>query len=420
VLSSPRSASLRVDEYLFLLGVALTPIMRPDVWVGAFVIPADFVFASATLAFAISLARGRARIFPSRFYWFLSAYFGAVLLSAIASAERRASIAKAGIDLYLLLLAGLALNQAHGLAGFRRMLRAWLVGSTVTALAALLGVIGFYIRIRGPLMNVLLGTYGGLPPGNYPRVTGLFLNFNMLCNFLSISVLLVFLARRAGWLSARASQLLVGLFLVAAIFTVSPGLGGLGLGVCLWLAVDARDRHKAWRARLWCSVGLVIAAGFLFASAFVPAKWSSPAQSTYELAPSGRLNCWQAAMRTFADHPLLGLGTGLPMHCPDYQVPAGEVQQLEDAHNLYLNIAALKGGLGLAAFLALAFYLMRGTVWRFEPNALAVQATLAIAFVQAVLYQGLTGSFEHTRHLWLLMGALAAWKGKSKRLEAEA
>ena len=37
-----------------------------------------------------------------------------------------------------------------------------------------------------------------------------------------------------------------------------------------------------------------------------------------------------------------------------------------------------------------------------------VRTALGISFISAFLYQGLTGSYEDARHLWVLIGLLAS------------
>lgn len=127
------------------------------------------------------------------------------------------------------------------------------------------------------------------------------------------------------------------------------------------------------------------------------------------LEPSSRLLCWEAAVGTVREYPLLGKGTGLPIECPPYLRADGEVEHLLDAHNSYLNIAALKGIFGLAGFLTIAGWLLiRAGRWSLASTDDVIVTTLAIAFAQGFLYQGLSGSFEHTRHLWALAGLLMA------------
>jgi O-antigen ligase len=82
---------------------------------------------------------------------------------------------------------------------------------------------------------------------------------------------------------------------------------------------------------------------------------------------------------------------------------------LRDAHNSFLNVAAEAGVIGLAAFLALVVYLVRPAIRSFaRAGSFAVTKAAGIAFICAFIYQGLTGSFEEARHLWVLAGLLLA------------
>jgi hypothetical protein len=98
-----------------------------------------------------------------------------------------------------------------------------------------------------------------------------------------------------------------------------------------------------------------------------------------------------------------------------YRDPSGNLQTLTDAHDTFLSIAAQCGLVGLAALIALIVYAARTT---FPLRLLArdrnlVRLALGLAFLDAFAYQGLGGSYEDTRHLWLLLGLLLA----SRRIE---
>jgi O-antigen ligase len=177
----------------------------------------------------------------------------------------------------------------------------------------------------------------------------------------------------------------------------------------LWLWVDWQAGHPH-RARLALLVGCAGAAAMFVATLVSPTQLSHDgvmgAIRQHDVQPSSRLLCWEAALNTVREHPLLGEGTGLPMPCPAYLHVSGVYIHLQDAHNSFLNIAALTG---LAAFLAIAVWLLaRAGRWSLDSPDNIVVTTLAIAFVEAFLYQGLSSSFEHTRHLWALAGLLAA------------
>jgi O-antigen ligase len=63
----------------------------------------------------------------------------------------------------------------------------------------------------------------------------------------------------------------------------------------------------------------------------------------------GRFIWWTAGSRMFLEHPIAGVGLGrFPRLLPHYQ---SERQVYENAHNLYLQVAAVMGVVGLLAFL---------------------------------------------------------------------
>jgi hypothetical protein len=71
---------------------------------------------------------------------------------------------------------------------------------------------------------------------------------------------------------------------------------------------------------------------------------------------------------------------------------------------------ARQGLLGLVAFSWVVFHLMRRfrLSGSFTDRDSAVRASLELAMIGGFLYSTLTGSFENTRHVWALMGLVAA------------
>ena len=79
-------------------------------------------------------------------------------------------------------------------------------------------------------------------------------------------------------------------------------------------------------------------------------------------AARGRLNEMQVAGMVFLDHPLLGVGPGLaPHHYGDYAAVAGGKVRTgtRRSHNLYLQLAAETGLIGISAFGLVIFLTMR-------------------------------------------------------------
>ncbi len=120
--------------------------------------------------------------------------------------------------------------------------------------------------------------------------------------------------------------------------------------------------------------------------------------------PSVRVLLWKEALREWAAHPITGAGPGANSIGVSYRVASGAMRHSTDAHNVWLSVASQTGVLGLAALLSLILYSLRRAPSRLP----GLRDALRIAVVGAWLIHGLSGSFEDTRHLWVLLGMLAA------------
>ena len=415
----------RVDEWLFLALVALLPIARPPALsVLGFSLPAcDLVFVAAACAWAFAVARGRARFKRSWFYLPLALYLGAMIASTLASADLRRSAVKLAGEVYLIGLAVLTFNLLSSVGFFRRFAKAWLAGTAATAAVGLAGAGMFYAGFKDGSINLALAPLATIPPGDYPRVYALFANPNMLCNYLSVSFSVGLTLMLLGGLGKVRSLLFVAVVWATALFTLSPGLGGLSLSTGLWVRLRLKDAGRPVLG------GLILGGSGVAALCFFAATTVAPAPTAQngivarvaggyamplirrEIEPSPRVFTWRGACQTFRRHPVLGRGLGLDVSPVVYwRTLSGSEHYLTDAHNTWLSIAGQGGVVGLLAFTSILLYLAR----LFQPirlkggEGMVIKAGLTIAFIDAFLYQGLTGSFEDTRHLWVLIGALAA------------
>jgi len=219
-----------------------------------------------------------------------------------------------------------------------------------------------------------------------------------------------------GWLTTRWLRPLVIGILVAAMLTFTPGLGGmpLSLGIWLWLYLKERGRIRLARVAI---AGAIVVSITVFAASAVTLFSASPEGTESplahaELKPSRRAIAWQTAFETFKQYPLLGRGVGVPVSFAPYVNPSGGRGTLTDAHNTYLSLAGESGLLGLLAFAGIIVFLLRGLspLQLSGPIRLVVKTYLTLALVDAFIFQGLVGSFEDTRHMWVLFGMLAATK----------
>lgn len=393
------------SEGAFLVLVAVVPIMQPwNLWFRGYPIPpADFIFLIAAPAAAWAIARRHLSIPRSPLFWALGVYGAALCVSTAASADRARSLIKLAGEFYLLGLAVLVLLHVQSIAAARRALTAWLAGTAVTVASAFAGLIGFIAGVTDPHVNWFLSIHGSLPEGAYPRVMALFRNPNMYCSYMVASLAILITSAQLGWLR-RSGAGLGAAAIVAAAASLSPGLGGL-------LLVMAFAAWCAWRIRRPRLLTAAIAAGVAGAILLLLATIAVPVDASLSLLPlrpSSRVLTWIGAFRTFQANPWLGRGVGLEVAAIGYTNPSGVYEWLTDAHQTWLSVLAQSGVVGLAAFLSITVVLLRGARRSTAGDAQTLRTGLTVAFVAGFLYQSLTGSFENTRHVWLLIGFLAA------------
>ena len=388
---------LSVSEWLLLALIMLVPLMKPAIAYP--VILADLAFLVLSAALALEIAVRRRRLdWPAAFFVLLF-YVVSLAPSLLATPDLGRSAFKLATQVYLVGLSVVMIILVRNEAMLKRVVLAWLVATAALIVLAIAALIAFLIAPDGLIYAYSRFHFGTLPPGEYPRLALTFFNANMACNYLTVSLGLLFVAWRAGWLRPIQAWTFLGGILVAAATTISPGLGGiaLALGAGIWLLAGRRTALAA---------GAVAALAFLFAAAFTPIIHPTAPfvieLAGFTLAPSGRFLTWNAAFGEFGRHPIIGHGIGIEAVSVAYRDPSGNLQHLGDAHNMILNIAAQVGIVGLAGLSALIVYAFR--LARSGPIALGLGSTFLIAFV----YHGLTGSFEDTRHLWLLFGLLVA------------
>lgn len=135
--------------------------------------------------------------------------------------------------------------------------------------------------------------------------------------------------------------------------------------------------------------------------------------SAADISVDGRMAEMQVALRMFADNPLFGVGAGnYIFNFQRYSQDLHLINRGEDrnAHSLYLQIAAERGLVGLAAFGALLWFMIRGlkrSIPMFREAGHRDYGTLAAAF--GIGFFGfLVGSVflhdSYPKYFWLLMG----------------
>lgn len=398
----------------FLVLIFSLGFMQPYLTVSHYKIPATdliFLFVFALWAAAVLLKKIEFR--RGVFYLPVFLYLLALALSVVFSSSPKTSLLKFLGEIYLVGLSVLAFNLARSVSTLKKTIFVWLAASGIGCAIGAMTVVLFYLDRDNPLLNYTLHYYGSLPPGNYPRIQGAFLYPSMLCNYLTVSFSMLFAAFKLGWIGRAAFLILLFLFAVGVAFTITPGIGGVLLGAGLWFWLDFKEKERKFLAGASIVAGSFAAFLFLLVSTFTtrnvptsPYRFELPLIDL-RIDPTQRLLTWQSAWQTFLDYPFFGRGLGTDAARVAFLDPSGNLQTLTDAHQTWLNVAAQSGVVGLAAICFVSVYFVqRALPLKFSGETSVLRICFGAAFIAAFLYQGLIGSFENARHLWVLIGLL--------------
>jgi hypothetical protein len=412
-------------SFLFLLLVFSLAFVTPSIYVKNQRLAAtDFLFPIVFALWLICVFLGRCKFRRHRFYWLLIFYFAAMFLSTVFSPDFSRSIVKLLGETYLLGLAVLTFNLVRDEKDFRRVIVAWLAGAFVAAAIGVVTILIFYVQPQSWLLDYTTYAYGAVPVGNYPRLKSTFVTASMFCNYLTVSLAMLFIAERAKIIGKALFSILYFLILICAVFTISSGIGGVALFIGVWYWTIYRDKQRLF-ARASLAFGITSAIFFcamncvaLQPYANAPYSISLPFSETV-LYPSSRFLVWTEGLKTFAANFFVGNGLGRSSCEVLFQNTDGSYSLLTDAHNIFINVAAQTGIFGLLAIAAIALYFLRQMrrpkiTDDFSSTAFS---GLTLAFLSAFIFQGLTGSFEDMRHLWVLIGLLLSGTNGKRKMD---
>lgn len=361
--------------------IVALPLMRyAGLPVGnTWLIPADAALVGLVVLVLLD-PEGRRRAIRSRLFAPCAAY---VAFWSLGPLTGRAGLLEWTQVAYLAAVAAATSAVAGRPGESRRAIRAWAYTAGALAAAAIAIVLLWYAGARS-LVGPLLSSPGSLPPGPYPRLALLFFGPNQLASYLLVGAVLCYaLDRGAG---DRSGPWLTGVVTVGLASTLSLALGALV--TVLLLAEGLRRRSRV----------LAAAAALAVAATVLAAAVSLPALARGRIEPSVRWQTWGAALASIGRAPLLGEAPGEEMEVR-YVAPDGNLQRLVDAHDTLLDVARRAG---LPAAVLLAWIL-----WRVLRDGSAALSGPRLAVLAAWLLHGLFGSFENTRHLWVLLGIAA-------------
>jgi O-antigen ligase len=232
----------------------------------------------------------------------------------------------------------------------------------------------------------------------------------------------------------RLAAYAAGVFcLVATFLTVSRG-GLIALAVALFAAVLFGGR---WRLRIVVLTVVTALLGVYYIAAIAPPQARDRILQTtqgQQQLMEGRTTIWQIGWRMAQANPVKGVGSGnFPIVSRRYVLQPGEVLRSDliidtpkVAHNIYLEILAELGVVGLSLFLVIAFFSVRSALLaarrfnaRDDPAAELLSRCLAVAIL-GMLTASFFISIELDKHLWLLLGLGPVLLNISRHGEREA
>lgn len=355
--------------------------------------------ACAMLTLMVWIAGRETGAVPRPILWPTLAWIAALLIATAFAEDPGSSLSRVGKGL-LPLLVGVAAYHGSERRGVRPSLAVLLVSATV---AAGLGL-GMWIARGAQYPERAHGAVG-----HYMTFAG------QLLLWLPAGYAITLSRANRRWRVAAAAASVVGVATLAATFTRSAWIGCF---VAL-VIVTAVSRPR----------GLLVLALALGVTALVaPPAYRDRLASALDPGHATnveRRHMWSAGVRMFLDHPITGVGLQ-DLHAvydryrpPESREPAGHL------HNVYIQIAASMGVVGLLAFawlysalLRMAAVTLRTRRGRDLESALQLGVTASlVGFLIAGMFEWNFGDEELLDLLYTLVGL--AWVG-GKRGSPEA
>ena len=257
-------------------------------------------------------------------------------------------------------------------------------------------------------------------------------------------VLLVLLPLAIGRVRAEDRLMLkalgagMGAFIAAGLllsFSRSAFVALVALLIIMTLAGYIAVRHVLALAAVLIALVLVVAPDYVLrieslAGGKASVTEASADPSQVDGALQGRATENLAALNAFKDHPILGVGPDqfFRVYSTQYgnQLGLRFLEENRRAHNLYLEMGADLGVVGLLAFLAivtvtLAHLLILARFWREKRPDLNILAMGALMSITAYLLSGVFLQLSFQRYYWILiaLGNATIWVLRHERTDEQ-
>ena len=256
-----------------------------------------------------------------------------------------------------------------------------------------------------------------LVEGYRARWVGLYADPNRMAMTLGLVVPLglAFLARKTqGWTMRALCGAAVAVAVAAIVLSYSRGgFAGLAVATAVWAMREKRlDR------------ALVVALAGVALFALAPSSFWSRTQTVSsfrdDASAMGRVHAWTVASRINADRPLLGRGAGTfraawPLYAPP------DARRAYEAHNVFLQVLAELGWIGLFLFLGFVGSGLEGALKASRDAEVGwLACALAAAAAGYLVCSVSAGFLGGSAHFYVLFGLAAAAHRLSQRAPAAA
>jgi len=270
--------------------------------------------------------------------------------------------------------------------------------------------------VAGAVGSMVLGVVAGssfTASGDAVRLAGGIGESNELATVLVASIVLA-LALVAGSRTpapVRAAALVAAPIALVGVAATLSRAGLVALAVALLVGVVVGGRWRAWFGGALVVGGLT---AVIYLAAFAPPAARERVQSTNS---TGRADIWTIGGRMVEDHPVRGIGSGnFPVASIHYLLRPGVIQRddfiIETpkvAHNIYLEVQAELGAVGLLFFLTLLGFSLRcamqaALAFKRQGDAHSeLLARVVVIALAGILTADFFASEQYSKQLWLLL-----------------